>query len=152
MRVSNISKFLGGADNVNAIDIIRGEQIIYTGTVRNSSGTAIDITNYTISAVAEFYTASTTIATNRSGSDSLTIDTFAAHTRADATIAAAKLSPQSSGQFTLTIPADLAADADTAALDASNVLVAVIYITYNDGETNATIRKSRLLAIIRHSA
>ena len=155
MRISNISQYLGGANNVKAISLIRGEQINYRGTVTDQSTPAnpINISGFTISAVAEFYTADVTIAGSGS-SATATLANFQASSKADATLTVTVDSDQSAntGQFTVTIPTDLALDTDTADLDAqTGVLLAVIYLTYNDGGTPATIRKSRIVAIIRHS-
>ena len=156
MRVSGIAQYLGGADNVNAISLIRGEQINYQGVVREQAeapavGNPIDIAAFTISAVAEFYTADVAI-TGSGRTATATISGFASSTKADATLTVTKATDTSTGAFTITIPQDLAVDSDTADLDATTgVLVAVIYITYNDGGNPATIRKSRVLAFIRHS-
>ena len=151
MRVSNISQFLGGADNVAAREIIRGEQLVYQGTV-SSNGAALDIADFVISATAEFYTANVTISGGR-GEPTASVESITAHSKPDTTLTVTKDSDTSTGKFTIIVPEDLADDSDTAAIDAENaVLLAVVYITYNDGATVPTIRKSRLIVIVRHSA
>ena len=151
MRVSNIGQYLGGASNVAAREVIRGEQLVYRGTV-SRDGTALDIADFTISATAEFYTAGVTIR-GSGNSASATIDSLVASTKADATLTVTKEVDTSTGQFSVVIPADLADDADTANIDADQgVLLAVVYIEYNDGATVPTIRKSRLVVIVRHAA
>ena len=156
MRIENISQFLGGADNVKALELIRGEQINYRGTI-NSTGDnpqPIDISNFVLSAVAEFYTADVTVSGSGARAE-LTVEDFTPHTKADVTIPLTADADQTAntGQVLLTLPLDLADDADTADLnETEQVFVAVIFLTYNDGATPATIRKSRMLAVLRHSA
>lgn len=158
MRISGIENYLGGADNVHAISIIRGEQINYIGTVVDSDNAAIDITNFTNSAVAEFYEATVSV-TNKGKDVAITNLIAATPAIADVTLSTTRIQSGSGsgitnrGQFRLVIPANLATDAQTAAADANNnVLIAAIYVTHNDGATNPTIRKNRILVIIRHSA
>ena len=151
MRVSNISQFLGGADNVAAREIIRGEQLIYRGTV-SRDGTALDIADFTISATAEFYTAGVSIRGSGS-SATATIESLEASSKADSTLTVTKETDTSTGRFNVVIPADLATDSDTAGIDADQgVLLAVVYLEYNDGAVTPTIRKSRLVVIVRHAA
>ena len=57
MRVSGIESYLGGADNVNALSVLHGEQLNFSGTVQDENSMAMDITDFTITAVAEFYRA-----------------------------------------------------------------------------------------------
>ena len=151
MRLSGIEQYLGGADNVAARSLIRGEQITYEGVVDNN-GVAIDIADWTISAVAEYYTA--TVAITGSGSRATaTVSELMDNSKADKVIAITKNDDTTTGKFSITLPEDLVDEADTANADASSgVILAAIYITYNSGGVTPTIRKSRMIVLVRHSA
>ena len=154
MRISGIERFLGGADNVNAIDLIRGEQINYQGQITDpTTNNPIDITSYSISAVAELYNATVAITAGRGGTSTISVSSIAAPTPAipDVTLNVTTTNA-AMGQFRVTIPENLATDMQTQGIDATNVLIAAIYLTYNDGGTPATVRKSRIIAVIRHAA
>ena len=148
MRISNISDYLGGASNVVARSLIRGEQIHFNGIVTESDGTTpIDIADWTVSSVVEFYKGDATV--GRSGA---TITNLVAFEKDDTTLTFTKAADTSTGVVTLTVPADLVSDDDTAELDASTgIIMPVAYLTFNSGGTNPTIRKSRAVFIIRHS-
>ena len=148
-KVSTISNFLGGADNVTAVEIIRGEQVNYQGTVTESDNTTpINLSSFTISATAEFYTA--TITSSRTG---VTVTDITAPTPSivDATLTVTILNAVN-GTFRLTIPSDLATDAQTTAIDSDSNLIAVVYLSIADGASAETIRKSRIVVIVRHAA
>ena len=105
MRISNIKEFLGGADNVYARELLRGEQIIYDGIIQDSDGNPIDITSYQLSAVAQFYRGNVTITGGRSG-ETATITNFAPFdpAKADVPLTVTKANDPSTGRFTVLIP------------------------------------------------
>ena len=106
MRISGIEQFLGGADNVKAIDMIRGEQRNFQGTITaTGTQTPLDITNYVISANVEFYNATATI-TGRGANLTASITNWMAANPAvdDDTLTVTKDSDPTTGRFTVTIP------------------------------------------------
>lgn len=155
MRVSKLEQYIGGADNVNALSVIRGEQYSFTGVIRDpDTSDIVDTQPFTLSAVAEFYQANVTI-TGSGDRAEAAINSFSIPTTpiADKVITVTKAIDTTTGQFSLVIPFDLVTDDQTATIDSTdNVTVAVIYITYDDGGTNRQIRKSRVVVIVRHSA
>ena len=145
MRVSNIGDFLGGADNVSALEMIQGEQRIFAGSVVDSDDAITDITDFTITAKAEFYTA-----TVGSTSRAITVSDLTLLTDPVSKDLTVNKTDNANGEFELVLPSDLYEnniDADIA----SNVPLAVVYIQYNDGADTETIRFSRLLIVIRRS-
>ena len=56
-RLTDIKNILaGGADNVAVLEIIQGEQQIWSGTFTDDDG-AVNITNFTLEATAKYFTA-----------------------------------------------------------------------------------------------
>ena len=161
MRVSGIESYLGGADNVNALSVLHGEQLNFSGTVQDENSMAMDITDFTITAVAEFYRATVSITGSGSRATAAVSALEPALQNADNTMAVAdytfdtndiEITDAATGRFRVTIPADIVAADEVQGADATtNILTAVIYLTYNDGAASPTIRKSRVLVFFRHA-
>lgn len=148
MQVTNVNEFLGGADQVVGFELLRGERRRQPLRMENSSGTPINFTGATLSATAQFKTG--TIATTKK---TITITNFADPNPAIAnrTLTITPDTDLTQGRATLTIPEDLATASQVAPAGATdNVLMAIVYVTYNLGNTRDIVIH-RLLIVIRYA-
>lgn len=152
-RVSQIRNEAGGAENVTVLEVIQGEQRVFTGNLTTGpSGSPLDLTNYTVSAEVEFGTASVSLTPGARGAPDTTVLTNVvtpadAQPPADPAISFT-VSNALAGEVQLVIPSDL--EVRNPIADATDgVLIAIVSLTYNDGGTPATIRKNRIVVITR---
>ncbi len=155
MRISGINQYLGGADNVIAMDVLQGEQLQLEGTVRDPGGTAVNISGFTLEASTEFYHIDVESTSRATSVSSLALfDTMStgydANKLGDATVAV-KDGP--SGTFTLTLPSNLYQVPITADIS-TEVPMVVVYVRYSDGApgtSGTTSRVNRFILIVRRS-
>jgi hypothetical protein len=154
MRISGIENYIGGADNVKSLSLIQGEQRVLSGQIVNADGTAVDITNFAITAKVDFYLADVTV-TSRSMSITNLVQNAAAKTHA---LAGTKTTP-AEGKFTITVPKDFYVTPGNAQIEIDtdltvNVPLAVMYIDYDTDSSSAasTIRASRMVLVIRRGS
>jgi len=154
MRISGIENYIGGADNIQALSLIQGEQRILSGQILNPDGTAIDITDFKVTAKVDFYLADVVV-TARSMSISQLVQDPEPKIH---TITAAKTN-NTEGKFSITIPKlfyvnnlDAPLEIDTNLT--TNVPIAVMYIDYNVDELldTSSIRSSRMVFVIRRGS
>ncbi len=155
MRISGIERFIGGADNVVALEILQGEQRLLRGTLRDSQGAALNITGFTLEAMTEFYRA--TVSTSRRSTMVSSLDLFETgdpgYDAGSLSAATVAITDAPNGVFTLTFPSNLY-EVDVDADMTANVPVCVVYVRYSDGAPGAsgtTSRVSRFVLIIRRS-
>lgn len=156
-RVSNISKFLGGASNVQVMEILRGEQRTVTGTCsivtpggNADSKTAQDITGWDIEAKTAYTEADVT----PTGS-SVTLTNFVqSNVSGSVDELDVSITDGPNGQFTYLIPKDLYPE--DIEIDATRVPLVVVYVTIANGPKPAsgtkdtrTIRQFRHVIIVR---
>ncbi len=144
MRVSGIDRYLGGADNVKAFSYLQGEQRKITGTLEDTNGDPLNITDYSITGMVEFYTANVIVSSSAKITDLVKLDSPAAKaitiTKTDAV----------NGQFQVVIPSDLY-DTEVPSDAVDGVPLGVVYLQYADGSDTPEIRSSRMVIIIRRS-
>ena len=149
MRLSGIEKYLGGADNVNVMELIRGEQISLPAVIRDSDMAPMNITGWTISNEVHYLRGDVTVTSGRGGTDSATITNWTMPTGEDSDIAVTStITAAASGAFRTDLPAAL--DFRTLTPDANtNVPLVVVTTSFDDNGSPATIRKSRLVIVSR---
>ena len=101
-RISDISNFLGGADNVSVVEILQGEQFLYHGNVAGARAVPTDITGWGIEATVEFY-----LATVSGAGESLSISDVSVNTALAARPLDVTVTDATAGQFVMGIPSDL---------------------------------------------
>lgn len=149
MRVTGARDLIGSKGDLEAFEIIRGEQKNITVTLRDSSNDPVDITGYTVESNVEFYKSTVTFA-GRGDSLVADVSNFNSYMKDDSTLTVA-INDAENGQVRILIPEDLALDSDTAPADSTNdVLTPLIYIKWTSNSTPSIITISRLLLIIRH--
>lgn len=154
MRISNISEYAGGADNVVASEYVNGSKHIDTLVLRDSSGSVFDLTDYTYELDVQFGLSDIQAAGRSINITRLILDlddsgmpTLAAKdiSSAVSTLVAAD------GTFTIEWPVDLYEG--TVPLDATtNVPVCICTLYINDNESSNTIRTVRFLRFVRFGA
>ena len=162
-RISNIKDFLGGASNVQALEILRGEQRTITGTCNitttNTEGvvtkTPQDISNWEITAKTRYTTALVTPTGSGVAGSGVNVTNFA-ESDVDGQIDELDISITDGpgGQFAYTIPKELWSE--PIAIDATTVPVVALYINIANGPAplsgqtdTRTIRQFRTIIIIR---
>ena len=147
MRVSGIENYLGGADNVQALSYLQGEQLKYTGTVEDENSNAINITNYTISARAEFFKGTVKVQSGTAQISSLVDNTETGVVDVSLTVTK---TDEANGKFQLVIPSTFYAP--EVPIDATTeVPIGVVYLRFSDGASTPEIRESRMVIIIRRA-
>ena len=149
MRISNIGQYLGGSNNIKALEYIVGEERVFSGSIQDNDGVPIDITSFTLSANVEFYTADVTVSSGGRGSteSTVTITNWAVDdSLSDKTLTVNKTN-SSEGLFDVIVPGDFYEGA-TVADAQSQVKIGAIWMYYDDG--NMTKRSSRIIVIVRH--
>lgn len=161
MRISNISQYLGGANNVIARDIIEQDSFRYSFTV----GTQ-DLSNYEVKITTELYKAN--VATRGS---KVTFESFEKYQGTDTegnttlvnngvyeypSMKGAEgnpylIDPTDNSKGLITIPGTLLSNltTDHASIDASNPFVVVMSITLDNGTLNFQ-QTFRMLWIVRY--
>ena len=146
MRISNISQYLGGADNVVARSMLRGEQIIYN--INYTTGIdkdIVDISKFTLEAEAEFYTATVNVTSRSATITSLSNIENKGNRDLPVTITDAD-----AGVAQLVVPFDLIEAGEAGTINSINeVVISAIYLTVDDGGNPASINRHRILLIIR---
>ena len=149
MRISNIGQYLGGTNNVKALEYIVGEERVFSGSIQDNDGVPIDITSFTLSANVEFYTADVTVSSGGRGSteSTVTITNWEVDdSLSDKTLTVTKTN-SSEGLFDVIVPGDFY-EGTTIADAQSQVKIGAIWMYYDDG--NMTKRSSRIIVIVRH--
>ena len=150
MRISNVGQYLGGTNNVKALEYIVGEERVFSGVIQDNDGTPINITSYTISANVEFYTATVTVTTTGRGdtaTQSIAITSLVQESAvSDKTLTVNKTN-SAQGMFDVIVPGNFY-EGDTVADAQTDVKIGAIWMYYDDD--NMTKRSSRILVIVRH--
>ena len=140
--LSRVQHPLGGADNVSALELIRGDTREFNYDLENPDGTPQDLTPaHVITVTTEWYRASV----EGSEFSRMALDPSIAGAGARA------IRPASGSRFTLFIPPDFCTTASPAN-QTQNVIVGAVYVTVSDGASNPFIRTNRWLVVVRHKA
>lgn len=153
--VTQIKGFLGGADNVYLLEILKGERVIMEIDTTDENNNIINLTNATLGAQTEFYRGNVISSQNGTTVDRSTLtrelDTDNNPVANKTLTFEATSSQRLEGKGTLTIPEDLAGSLTPAPAGSNtNVLIGIIYVSFNFG-SNQNLSKNRIIVVIRHS-
>ena len=136
-KISNINEFISGA-SPDIKEVLRGYQSLWQGLVEDSAGDPVDLSSQTITASAEFYTASVS-----SGAIS-SLEKVSGKSKRDLTVTIDADQTSNPGKFTMLIPADLWSDEID--IDVDILPLAVIFMKRTAGQE---VRISRTLIAFR---
>ena len=141
-KASEYAVSLGGADNATQETILQGTQRVWRGICKRN-GLVVDITDWTITAKAEYYKATV------SGRRNPTITGLTPISgKADLDLTVDKETSVTGG-FTILLPTDIYTDPITP--DGNDLPVVVVHITYRTDDTPPRVEKHRRSVVIRHA-
>ena len=143
MKITNISEYLGGADNVLSYTMIRGEQHFRRFIVK-SGGSVVNITNYNLSAKAKFFRSSITV-----GRRSISFNSLEVYEKDDLDLDWTVIDAEQ-GESNLLIPNDLLTSDEVGPINSNeDVSTVVIYLVISDGASTPHIDIPRMVIFVR---
>lgn len=153
MRISNISQYAGGANDVVADEYVNGAKMTTSVSLKDEAGTAIDLTGYTYELDVQFATA--TVSGPSGSANAITVSNMVltpAATLPAKDISSSVTAPTpTNGTIEVAWPVNLfEGDVPLDAMAAVPVVVGTLYI--NDNTTSNTISTVRFLRFVRFGA